>query len=125
MTISSFNPENGVIRGTYHSKVGEAEKKYLLIGRKDTVGNTIGWTVNWQNDHPLNVHSVTTWSGQYQMTSGGDEVILTTWLLTSQKTPDEIWESTLIGFDHFTQTPPSPEDNQRAMLRCRSHPKEA
>ena len=79
----------------------------ILTGRKDTAGNTLGWTVNWENSD-LNAHSVTTWSGQLQLNEGLEYYdILTTWLLTSQTIPEDNWESTQVGFDYFTQNPPS------------------
>ena len=125
MVITSLDPETGVFGGNYQSLVGDATKWYVLTGRVDLDGNTIGWTVNWQNSHG-NAHSVTTWSGQQQLNSIGEPVILTTWLLTSQTTPDKDWESTLVGFDTFSQTPPSQETTDKAKLQGRrSHPKEA
>ena len=125
MVITSFDPETGVFGGHYETLVGDATKWYVLTGRRDLDGKTTGWTVNWQNSHK-NAHSVTTWSGQYQFTSIGEPVIVTTWLLTSQTTPDDDWESTLVGFDRFTQSPPLQETTEKAKLNCyRSHPKEA
>ena len=82
MDITSVDPERGVFGGNYQSLVGVATKWYVLTGRIDLDGNTIGWTVNWQNSH-RNAHSVTTWSGQQQFNSIDEPVILTTWLLTS------------------------------------------
>ena len=123
MTITSVDTQTGVFTGTYESQVGVAEKTYLLTGRCDTLGNTLGWTVNWQNSY-LNAHSVTTWSGQSQIQSNGQPIILTTWLLTSQTTPEDNWESTQVGFDQFTQTQPTPESIEQAKIRCgRSHHK--
>ena len=83
MEITSVDTATGVFGGRYCSRVGEAEYWYVLTGRQDTDGNTIGWTVNWQNS-TLNAHSVSTWSGQLQYTPSGDPTILTTWLLTSE-----------------------------------------
>ena len=125
MVITSLDPQTGVFGGNYQSLVGDAKNCYVLTGRKDLDGYTTGWTVNWQNSYQ-NAKSVTTWSGQQQFNSIGEPVILTTWLLTSQKTPDNDWESTLVGFDTFSQTPPSQETTDRAKLQGRrSHPKEA
>ena len=124
MVITSFDDETGVFTGTYKSPVGEAEKTYLLTGRKDTAGNTLGWTVNWQNVN-LNANSVTTWSGQLQEDESQESSILTTWLLTSQTTPDDNWESTQMGFDYFTQNPPSAETGKAKYRYRPSHPREA
>ena len=122
MVITSYDSKTGVFSGNYQSLVGDATKWYILTGRKDTDGNSIGWTVSWQNSNN-NAHSVTTWSGQFQLQSFGDPIILTTWLLTSQTTPDDDWESTQVGFDHFSLTKPTQE---KPKLHCRkSHPKEA
>ena len=76
MIIESYDTESGVFSGKYKSKVGMAERFYTLTGPRDTDGNTIGWTVNWQNAD-LNAHAVTTWSGQLQKSPFGDPMILT------------------------------------------------
>ena len=125
MVINDHNLTTGVFNGLYSSAVGEAEKQYILVGRTDTEGTTVGWTVVYQNDY-LNAHSTCTWSGQFQTDELGNPVIPTTWLLTAQTTPPENWDSTNVGFDHFTEIPPSAADIERAKLRCkRSHPKNA
>ena len=48
MIIESFDETIGVFTGQYNSAsaVGEATKSYLLVGRKDTDGVTLGWTVS-------------------------------------------------------------------------------
>ena len=124
MVIESIDQNTGVFSGTYESQVGQAKYTYVMTGRFDTAGRTIGWAVNWQNDC-CNAHSVTTWSGQLQFNSIGEPVILTTWLLTHQTAPDDNWSSTQVGFDTFTLAQPSEETKAKAMLRNRSHPKEA
>ena len=127
MVITSYDRETGVFSGTYKSPhAGEAEGTYILTGRKDPAGNTLGWTVNWQNSCTKSLQSVTTWSGQLQYEGLEYWVILTTWLLTSQTIPEDNWESTQVGFDYFTQNPPSEETKKKAKFRCRpSHPREA
>ena len=125
MVITSYDTETGVFSGNYQSAVGEATKWYVMTGRADTAGNTLGWTVNWQNSYQ-NAHSATSWSGQVQTDESGDLVMPTTWLLTSQTSPEDNWESTLVGFDYFTQTEPTKETIAQAKCRCRkSHPKVA
>ena len=124
MVITSVDPATGVFGGIYCSKVGDAEKWYVLTGRQDTDGETVGWTVNW-NNASNNSHSVTTWSGQQRLRDG-DSLILTTWLLTSQTSPENDWESTQIGFDQFSLNDPSSEEKEKAKFHCRkSHPKDA
>ena len=125
MVINDYNPTTGVFNGLYNSAVGDAEKQYILVGRTNTEGKTVGWTVVYKNDY-RNAHSTCTWSGQFQTDEYGKHVILTTWLLTMQTTPLENWDSTNVGFDYFTEIPPSAADIERAKLRCkRSHPKNA
>ena len=125
MVITCLDNKTGVFHGNYQSLVGSDMDWYVLTGRMDLDGNTTGWTVNWQNSY-RNAHSVTTWSGQKRFNSFGEPVILTTWLLTSQTTPDMDWKSTLVGSEIFSQTPPSQETTDRAKLRGRrSHPMEA
>ena len=125
MIIRECDPTTGIFSGLYSSAVGNAEKWYNLVGRTDTDGNTVGWTVVWTNRYH-NAHSTTTWSGQFQADPVGSPVILTTWLLTTQTTPSDNWDSTNVGFDYFTKAPPSAADIERAKLRCKhSHPKDA
>ncbi|CAI8031593.1 Streptavidin-V2 [Geodia barretti] len=124
MVVTSADPATGVFGGIYNSKVGDAEKWYVLTGRQDIDGDTVGWTVNWNNAYN-NAHSVTTWSGQQQLRCS-DPVILTTWLLTRQTSPENDWESTQIGSDQFFLDDPSPEAKEKAKFHCRnSHPKDA
>ncbi|XP_028409375.1 uncharacterized protein LOC114531979 [Dendronephthya gigantea] len=121
MIITSLDRNNGSFEGTYNSGVGQAEKEYYLVGRFDTNGSTIGWVVSWQNKFLIS-HSTTAWSGQMQFQNPEKPVILTTWLLTRQTEPKDDWESTIVGFDTFTQDPPSQETIERAKLRRRVQP---
>ena len=125
MTIKSVDHETGVFSGSYTSAVGRVKGPYLLTGCLDTAGSTVGWIVNWQNEK-MNAHSVTAWSGQLQTTSMGEPIILTTWLLTSQTSPEKNWESTQVGFDHFSLKPLQQETKDPVHLRtCNSHPSDA
>lgn len=126
MKISEIDSVNGSFTGTYCSAVGDATKEYILQGRFDTEGRSLGWVVSYQNEY-LNAHSTCTWSGQVQLDSIAQEpIILTTWLLTTQTTPQYDWESTNVGFDTFMQSQPAKEVTQRAKLRCQcSHPQAA
>ncbi|WP_259015294.1 avidin/streptavidin family protein [Emticicia fluvialis] len=92
------------ISGTYETKVGDAEGMYNLIGQVDgQTGNcmAIGWVVVWQNGL-MNSDSVTSWSGQFR-TDFGDPMIVTTWLLTTETSISNEWQSTIVGKDYFTK----------------------
>lgn len=102
--------ENGGLSGEYCSAVGEAEDFYILTGRFDAFppsdgrGVSVGWVVTFRNNKG-NAHSTSTWSGQYF--DGGDERILTHWLLTSSTIPSSVWKSTNVGHDTFTRKKPT------------------
>ncbi len=114
--------ENGQLEGTYVSLVGDAEYEYAMVGRYDTEGRSLGWTVAWNNSENGSSNSTTTWSGQYQPTEGN--IIHTTWLLTEGTTPEEEWNSTNVGSDIFFKDLPNAEVHQRALKSGRSsHPK--
>ena len=123
MTITSADYSTGSFSGTYNSTVGTAKDEYVLSGRFDTRGDTLGWVVSWQNAF-LNAHSTTAWSGHLDMSGTPQPVISSTWLLTSSTTPENDWQSTNVGFDTFTQNPPSKEQILMAQKRRQcSHPK--
>jgi hypothetical protein len=94
------------IVGTYHTLVGDAEGIYPLMGIGDFDNHqseALGWVVSWNNEFK-NSDSVTVWSGQYQE-KNEEDVILTTWLLTSESRPQDDWRSTLVGTDIFYRQP--------------------
>ena len=126
MIIGQVNNDIGTFGGIYNSEVGQAEKEYLLCGRFDTTGQTLGWVVSWQNQN-LYSPSTTSWSGQVQYDPTiRDYVILTNWLLTVQTSPENDWNSTNIGHDTFKRLLPSKEQTTTAKLRFqRSHPQNA
>lgn len=122
MTITSIDTTTGSFSGTYYSTVGETENEYVLSGRIDTCGGTLGWVVSWQNSC-LNSRSTTAWSGHIEAVLS-KPTILTTWLLTSSTTPEKDWQSTNVGFDTFTQNRPTEEQVLLAQNRRQSsHPK--
>ena len=122
MTITSIDYKTGSFSGTYNSAVGTAEHEYVLSGRFDTRGNTLGWVVSWQNSS-LNARSTTAWSGHAELVLS-KPTILATWLLTSSTAPEKEWQSTNVGFDTFTQNPPTDEQLLLAQSRRQSsHPK--
>lgn len=102
----------GSLQGQYNSAVGDAKDFYNLTGRFDIsppsgTGVSVGWVVTYRN-RLLNAHSTATWSGQYfSGDDGGDERILTQWLLTSSTNQSSVWSSTNIGHDEFTRKKPT------------------
>ena len=122
MEIGLVDAQKGDFTGTYCSAVGEATKTYELQGRFDTNGTTLGWIVTYKNQY-LNAHSTCGWSGQLQVDEKDlKPTIFTTWLLTSQTDPEDNWNSTNVGFDTFTQSPPAKRMTQKGQG---SHPKDA
>ncbi len=113
------------ITGTYHTAVGDASGIYELVGRTDTnAGATrnVGFVVSWENDKKGSSNAVTAWSGELQMDANGDQVIVTTWLLTEETDPIDNWKSTIIGKDVFRRTTPTAASARRARkLRRPSH----
>jgi hypothetical protein len=125
-SIMTIQVNNGVLSGTYESKVGDAAGIYALTGAIDVIGlngsHVVGWVVRWSNDKKQ-VAAITAWSGEYQTTDQGKEVISTEWLLTSATKIEADWASTLVGHDLFTRTPPTPEAvAERSKIRAWSHP---
>ncbi|KAJ3488867.1 hypothetical protein NLJ89_g11578 [Agrocybe chaxingu] len=116
MTLIADNDSGGGLSGEYNSAVGQAKDVYILTGRYDAAppageGTSVGWVVTFRNDI-LNAHSTSTWSGQYF--DGGNERIITQWLLTSSTTPSDVWSSTRIGNDTFTRTAPTAAEIEKA-----------
>ena len=122
MTITSIDYTTGSFSGTYNSAVGTVHHEYVLFGRFDTRGDTLGWVVSWQNSFN-NHHSTTAWSGHREVVLS-KPTILTTWLLTSSTTSEKEWLSTNTGFDTFTLHPPTDKQVLLAQSRRQSnHPK--
>ena len=121
--------ESGMLKGFYNTKVGEAECNYVLTGCYDSLKNrrSLGWTVTWVNKDDSKSMSTTCWCGQYQQDPVTNEpYILTTWLLTTQTTPDYDWNSTHVSQDVFSRSRPSQDVIQKTkhQVRC-SHPRES
>ncbi|XP_065844732.1 streptavidin-V2-like [Oscarella lobularis] len=101
--------DNGTLWGTYNSKVGEAINEYPLVGRYDTrtdpdlllYGRPLGWTVVWKNLDFPDSYSTTSWSALYY--TSPEELIHSTWLLTTSKEYTDVWSSTQIGQDVFVK----------------------
>ena len=127
MTITELDINLGTFRGTYRpGPIIILENEYLLLGRFDPLGETMGWVVSWQNQS-RDSHSTTSWSGQAKYDPTIDDfVLLTNWLRTEETIPENDWNSTSIGHDTFRRLEPTKEQTTRATLRFqRSHPKNA
>ena len=123
-----LNVSGSSVWGSYYSAVGDTFRRYDLVGLIDRQplpsGQALGWTVAWVNAY-RNAHSATSWSGQYQVIGGSDEIVAL-WLLTSETAPQDDWASTQVGKDVFTRQPPSPEQLEANRRRVPpSHPREA
>lgn len=99
MTINSVSPD-GEVRGSYETAVsasGCAKGTFPLVGRTNLP--SFGFVVSWTNTLSR-CSSVTAWSGQLQ-TLGGQDQLVTTWLLTAQTVPRNNWQSTTVNKDIF------------------------
>jgi hypothetical protein len=107
------------ITGAYQTAVGSASGTYQLVGSIDTEpspnGQAIAWVVVWNNAYG-NSHSITAWSGQYQIIDGEEE-ITTLWLLTSEQPSELDWKATNINQDVFKRTPPTESEVLKARKR--------
>jgi hypothetical protein len=113
--------EDGFLKGRYESAVGDEDKEYEMVGRYDTKGRSLRWTVTWNNTAHGSSNSTTSWSGQYHPDEGN--IILTTWLLTNGTCQNMDWSSTHVGTDTFHRKQPSYEVTQKALkIGGRSHP---
>lgn len=107
----------GRIEGKYYTANNdEGQGVFDLVGMSDTRSfggsRSVGIVVCWNNEY-VNQHSVTAWSGQYQVMNG-EEMLVTNWLLTRETAPEDGWAATMVGNDTFRRTPvtesaPSPE----------------
>jgi Avidin family. len=100
------------ITGTYQTAVGDANGIYPLVGSIDVDGDpaangqAVAWVVVWNNAAHGSSHSITAWSGQYQIVNGEEE-ITTLWLLTEEMPANAEWASTTVNQDVFTRSAPS------------------
>ena len=119
MTLAT-NGKN--ITGMYQTAVGNASGQYDLVGQIDTnVGSStaIGFVVMWNNASGSS-DCVTVWSGQCQVINGED-IIVTTWLLTGETDPSDDWASTLINKDVFTRAQPAAEVIKKNLAKGVKH----
>jgi hypothetical protein len=118
--VLSVRPD-GKLEGAYISSVGDTSGAFDIVGLADGEeyrGNRcFGAVVLWRNKHG-NFHSVTSWSGQYQIIDG-EEVLATTWLLTKETEPHQDWLSTCVGSDVFRRVPVK---ESKPSARAHPHP---
>jgi Avidin family len=118
--------DDGSLTGQYWTAVGDAAGRYPIVGWAEpaaglTGSTAVGWVVLWRNAG-RNSHSVTTWSGQYQIINS-EEHILALWILAAETSPDDDWKSMIVGADTFQRTQASTA--QMAVRQARgpaSHP---
>jgi Avidin family len=100
-TMKVDSVKNGVISGSYKSKVSQngASVGGSLTGM--LTGDTIGFCVNWSPKFD----SVTSWSGKILSTQTGTPFIYTLWQLSQGvDAPEDWWQSFLAGSDTFWRT---------------------
>ena len=126
--IDELSEGPGRIRGCYKTAVGNvpSDQFYPLVGTYDLSGDdskgTISFAVQWYNEPSgVNRNSTTAWSGQ-RIKLNGEPTISTTWLLTTQKTSEDLWSATNIGTNVFTRKMPEKCVTPLPIHCC--HPKE-
>jgi hypothetical protein len=98
--------DDGVLKGTYETLVGDAAGQYPLFGAHTADGNDtmLGWTVAWRNEVYGNSKSATSWTGRIIFEQNTKKLILkTTWLLAQFTTANQAWNGVLTGVNNFTQ----------------------
>ena len=100
LNIQQYDTTTGQFTGTHENVHGVANGVFAVAGYKDPKGNTLGWTLDWENSE-LDACAVISWSGQTQYLPNGNPVILTTWVVTRETSFEDNWSSTLIGTDQF------------------------
>ena len=94
---------------------------YPLVGVVDvdgdpnTNGQAVAWVLAWNNASLGNSHSVTAWSGRYQIINGEEE-ITSLWLLTGEA-PTNAGASTTVNQEAFRRAGPSEEAASAAKKR--------
>jgi hypothetical protein len=120
MILQQDVPAQGLLTGTYQSGVGTSGL-FGLVGSYDANENTLGFAVTWNNG-TVDRASTTTWCGQYFNIGG--ETLITMWLLCETTAETNTWQSTLVGQDQFSRTPPSAEEiDAKRALRAPAHPR--
>jgi hypothetical protein len=127
-SVMTLGLDGAAVTGTYQTAVGDASGIYQLVGSVDvdgdpsTSGQAIAWVVVWNNSANGSSHSITAWSGQYQIVDGEEEIV-TLWLLTEEVPVNKDWSSTRVNQDVFTRNPPDAVVAETAKKRGRiSHP---
>ena len=93
---------NGVIQGKYKTIVGDDHEEEDVIGFwkyiEERNATLLSFTVMWKHMENNKPSSVTAWTGECI-----ENIIKTTWILTSSEKPDNKWKNTVIGKDIFTK----------------------
>jgi hypothetical protein len=116
--------KDGTITGTYTtavSKEGCAKGDFRLVGRitpsSGDKGAVVAFVVAWKNADESDCHSVTAWSGLYEVIDD-QERITAFWLHTSGASSTKSWNSTIIGEDTFARSKSTVAD----LTKRPSHP---
>ncbi|XP_068709555.1 avidin-related protein 4/5-like [Montipora foliosa] len=110
----NLNKDGTSFSGTYSNNAPDSPPLIeSLIGSVGSSGSpaTLGFTVNFEGGR-----FTTSWSGQY-FNNDGDEVLLTTWLMTANLSDaNEYWESTNVGQDRFTRQPQAQKKGRKSLV---------
>lgn len=121
-SMMTLEQNGSSITGTYHTAVGDASGDYAIVGSIDVDGDpsvngqAVAWVVVWNNAAHGSSHSITAWSGQYQIVNGEEE-ITTLWLLTEEMPANAEWAATTVNQDVFTRAAPSTQVTMAAKKR--------
>jgi len=105
---------DGVLKGTYLNNASDSSTTpETLIGSCGIgVPATFGFVVNFEKGK-----FTTSWSGQYRKDEENEEVLLTTWLMTSNLPgEDSYWDAVNVGQDRFTRYPQKQPKQGRKLL---------
>lgn len=108
---------NGVLEGLYHNSAPDSsdESQSLVGSMGKGVPTTLGFVVNFEDGK-----YTTAWSGQYQKDAAGVEVIMTTWLMTTNFADSSLyWEAVNVGQDRFTRMEKLRETRGRKSLTAK------
>ena len=119
MEIVEYDTDSGIFNALLHHNYDHMRGPFHVVGYKDPDGNTMSWSLGWHTNQ-LNLCAAISWSGQTQYLANGDAVIQTTWVLIKQTSPENNWNSTLIGTEQFyplDNPPPQCEDTAAMFMK--------
>jgi hypothetical protein len=99
--------DDGSITGHYDTAVGKVHTQHPLFGqwlqgRKNPGVFIVSFTVMWKDTDEGKPRSGTAWNGELFIVEGGPKLV-TTWILVSEKRPEDAWKNTLINKDTFVK----------------------